>query len=214
MSPMHTKFAARDDGFRFANAFDPRPRRAMPLLKRLTPEQLVIGLCGGMCYAALDYQNSGQPIPRFDRVETLTPALARYLYRRQIESMSPLLLLRLANWLLRDDEYVGRKTCEVELARMRSLINVGLPAVLCLVRTRGLADPTGNHQVIATGYEEIEDGWLRIRLYDPNHPGSEPALIVPERWYPGAPMGQTTGENLRGFFVMAYAPAHPPAPDA
>lgn len=214
MSPMHTKFAARDDGFRFANAFDPRPRRAMPVLKWMTPAQMVIGLCGGMCYAALDYQNSGLPIPRFDRVETLSPALARYLYRRQIESMSPLLLLRLADWLLRDDDYVGRKTSDVELARMRSLINAGKPAVLCLVRTRGLSDPTGNHQVIATGYEETGDGNLRIRLYDPNHPGIEPELLVPEYWYPGAPMSQTTGEPLRGFFVMAYAPSQPPAPDA
>lgn len=213
MSPMHTKFAARDDGFQFANAFDPRPRRAMPLLKRLTPRQMVIGLCGGMCYAALDYQNSGLPVPRFENVEAISPPLLRYLYRRQIESMSPLLLLRLADWLLRSDAYVARKTCTEELVRMRSLINARMPAVLCLVRTRGLGDPTGNHQVIATGYEETEDGNLLIRLYDPNHPGIEPELIVPECWYPGAAMWQTTGEPLRGFFVMAYRPATPPAPE-
>lgn len=214
MSPMHTKFAARDDGFRFPNAFDPRPRRALPLLKRLTPKQMVIGLCGGMCYAALDYQNSGLPVPRFQDVDAISSRLARYLYRRQADSMSPLLLLRLADWLVRSDAYVGRKTCEVELVRMRSLINARMPAVLCLVRTKGLSDPTGNHQVIATGYEETEDGHLRIRLYDPNHPGIEPELIVPEHWYPGAVMAQTTGEPLRGFFVMPYRPAEPPAPGA
>jgi hypothetical protein len=207
---MRTNFAAREDGFRFANAFDLRPRRAMPLLKNLTPGRMVIGLCGGMCYAALDYQRSGQAVPRFEAVDALTPQLTGYLYRRQIESMRPLVLMRLADWLLRDDEYVGRKTCELELVRMRSLLNAGLPAVLCLVRTRGLADPTRNHQVIATGYEETLSGVLRIKLYDPNYPGQETELYVPEQWRADAQIAHSTGEKARGFFVLPYRPAKPP----
>ncbi len=209
MNLKRTQFSSQRDGFRFANAFE--PRRFLPTaLRKRAGRQGLMGLCGGMCYTALDYQRVGLPTPDFRSVETLSGTLLTYLLRRQVQSMSPLMLLRLANWLLRDDEYVGRKTCAQELPRVRRLVDAGLPAVLCLLRTRGLGNPTGNHQVIGTGYEVSDTGWVRLFLYDPNHPGQEPVILVPEGWEGGATMQQSTGEPLRGFFVMAYRPLRPP----
>lgn len=210
MKARRTTFASQKDGFRFRNAFDPRG----PLLKRFNPQPLVMGLCGGMCYAALDYENSGQPVPSFHAPDQLDARLARYLYRRQFESLSPLVLLRLADWIFHADEYVGTKTCAGELPRICQLLDAGLPAVLCLVRTRGLTDPTINHQVTAIGYEVMGENSLRLFLYDPNHPGKETELYLPLRWHPGAEMFQSTGEALRGLFIMPYRPARPPMLEA
>lgn len=209
MNLKRTRFSSQRDGFRFANAFE--TRRFLPAaLRGRASRQGVMGLCGGMCYTALDYQRVGQPTPDFRSVEGLSSPLLTYLLRRQVQSMQPLMLLRLADWLVRDDDYVGRKTCEQELGRVRRLVDAGQPAVLCLVRTRGLGDPTGNHQVIATGYDASLPGWVRLFLYDPNHPGQEPSLLLPAQWTGGEAMQQSTGEPLRGFFVMAYRPSRPP----
>lgn len=210
MTAKRTTFASQENGFHFRNTFDPRGLVRAPLLKKIYPRPLAMGLCGGMCYAALDYQKIGRPTPSFRSVDGLDTRLARYLYRRQFESLSPLVLLRLADWVFHSDAYVGMKTCAGELPKIRRLLDDGLPAVLCLVRTRGLADPTINHQVTAVGYDLLPDATVQLFLYDPNHPGQETRLTLPLVWHPGAQMYQSTGEVLRGLFVMPYTPAQPP----
>jgi regulator of RNase E activity RraA len=70
-----------------------------------------------------------------------------------------------------------------------------------------MTSPTQNHQVVATGYDLDEyNRRVTLFLYDPNHPGKEPELTVgldPD----GDPhIEQSTGEPLRGFFVLDYGP--------
>jgi hypothetical protein len=52
---------------------------------------------------------------------------------------------------------------------------------------------------------------MTVYLYDPNHPGEEPSLAL-DLSHPGQgnSFTQSTGEPLRGFFVIPYASETPP----
>ncbi len=101
------------------------------------------------------------------------------------------------------------RTHETVLAwrSIRASIDAGRPAIVGLVRAIG-ADPRllpRHHQVVAWGYV-VERDRLRLRIYDPNHPGRDDVelrmrLAVDRRW--PATMLQTTGEPLEAFTHLA-----------
>ena len=135
--------------------------------------------------------------------------LYRYLWTRQLHSLSrPTVLLRLFCRMLRSDDRLHRQTIKRELPALRRHIERGEPVVLLPVRARGLSDPTANHQVVAVGYEEEPaTGEVSLPLYDPNHPGSEPRITIKRTPSPERPaLEQSTGERLRGFFILRYRP--------
>ena len=176
------------------------------------------GLCGGMCFAALDYFHAGKPVPDQITVPAIGTDLYRYLWDRQLDTLSLPVILRVIEWMLRDDGDVARLTARREFPKLYRRLDKGNPAVLALIRGRGVEDPTQNHQVVAVGYDFDETTrQLTVYLYDPNHPydpnypGQEPRLTMnlarPSR---GIEAAQSTGEPLRGFFVIAYKPQTPP----
>ena len=89
---------------------------------------------------------------------------------------------------------------------LRTRIDRGDPAVLALIREDLHGNPTENHQVVAVGYELNDlDRTLTIELYDPNHPGKTPSLTADfSNPSGGIDASQSTGEPLRGFFVIDY----------
>jgi len=111
----------------------------------------------------------------------------------------------------RRDRRLDRLTIS-EFLRLRQRLACGVPTPLVLIRSRGAADPTANHQVLAIGYSwEPLTRRATIVLYDPNYPLMEPTLsfvLAPdERLHD---LRQSTGERLRGFFLGYYD--HPKAP--
>jgi hypothetical protein len=84
--------------------------------------------------------------------------------------------------------------------------------VLCLLRTRGLAHPWHNHQAVVTACDEDpRRGLVRLFLYDPNHPCATPLLTL--RLSPSGEivaLAQSSGEPLRGFFLLPYRFRTPP----
>ena len=136
-------------------------------------------------------------------------ALHDYLCLRQLRSLAaPMVPLKILEWMIRDDLDVARRTASREFPKLRRRIAKGNPAVLLLIRAGGLSAPTQNHQVVATGYDLDEaTQQVRIFLYDPNHPGEEPTLDMnvanPKH---GIDLKQSTGEPIRGFFVLNYRP--------
>lgn len=162
-----TAFKPEEHGFKFYNYF--------------TLLGIPYGLCGGMCYAALDYWHAGIPIPT---VTVPPPWLHRYLIKRQVHSTHPLKVwqfmrkrdAQLASWSHKQGERIKRH------------IDAGEPVVLLLIRAKRAI--TQNHQVVATGY----DAEL-LYLYDPNHGLAAIELDT---------LTQTTGEPLRGFYVQRY----------
>lgn len=192
-------------GFRFPNRYL-QPLK-LPLWRSSKWGPIVYGLCGGMCYAALDYYHAGLLVPTRTTVPQPGDALYRYLWKRQMDSLHlPAGALRILRWMFRGDEIIVRTTVQQEFPRLRDSIARAQPPVLLLVQARSWEDPTRNHQVVAVGYD-LDDVAQRatVFLYDPNHPGEESTLHLEL----GSPFGmsmQSMGEIPRGFFVQDYRP--------
>ncbi len=195
---MRTLFTAAQHGFRFRNGF-------------LTPARWVgvrapvVGLCGGMCFAALDAYYANQNVAADEQPPEPGTPLFQRLMKRQTDSLSAKrgrtpVMVTFTQWMLHSDEWMMQQTLMEELPAMRSALQTGRPVVLGLVRAWSLLDWSRNHQVVALGYCE-ENGKVIIPLYDPNHPGFEPVLVVDRR---RRVIHQSTGEFLRGFFVIPY----------
>lgn len=212
MALVRTNFSAKDHGFQFINAFPFSVEFSLPFAGSIDLGHIVYGLCGGMCFSALDHFHTGKPVPAQTSVPDMGTDLHRYLWDRQLDSLSLPVIPKVIEWMLRDDGDVGRLTARREVPKLYRRLNKGNPAVLALIRGRGVEDPTQNHQVVAVGYDFDETTkQLTVDLYDPNHPGQEPRLTMnlarPSR---GIEAAQSTGEPLRGFFVITYKPQTPP----
>jgi hypothetical protein len=208
MPSARSAMEAARHGLPFANryAWEGRAGRIGPI--RLRAMRISYGLCGGMCYAALDYFHAGLDVPPLYYPPAWGTPLHRYLLRRQIDSWRWLWVpLRTLWWMLSSDRSVARATLRRQLPRLLSSLDRGEPAAIVLIRLhRG--DPTINHQVVVIGYEcELPTERVRLALYDPNHHGFEVTLALnadPEaETLDGI---QSTGEPVRGFFVLPYRP--------
>lgn len=210
-----SNFQSLSNGFRFVNRFalpfstDIR----LPIVGEIDLSKVVYGLCGGMCFAALDYFNSGKPMPAYTQVDQLPPGYLSYLWERQLDSLGLVVLPRVIEWMLRSDKDVAVRVSRYEVPKLRRQLDQGKPVVLALVRGRGVEDPTQNHQVLVTGYD-LDDATqqMALYLYEPNYPGMVPTLNLslahPSQ---GLQLTQSTGEVNRGFFVISYSPQQPPA---
>jgi hypothetical protein len=177
---MLTQFIPDKDGFHFQNDFK---NDFIPALDIHTN-----GLCGGMSYSALDYFYSKIPIPQQQFRPANGTKLHSYLYNRQATSI----LSNVDKWTeigfnpfgTRDTEFfnwgLSAKKGE-RIAELQELIDSGRPAVLGLQGDGS----TGNHQVVAFGYEmgnykgdlgpHKED--FKIFVCDPNYPNKTRRLI-------------------------------------
>jgi len=197
------RFTAAENGFRFPNQFLTKARWS-------GIRAPIVGLCGGMCYAALDGFYDDIPMqPTTDPPQAGTP-LYGYLYNRQMDSLKARkgrlpAFMRITQWMMLSNSELVRRTLTEEAPLLRHSISRGEPAVLALIRARSIWNWAQNHQVLALGYSIDALGAITISLYDPNHPGFEPTLSLDlhDRW-----ISQSTGERLRGFFVMPYEVRH------
>jgi len=213
MSRASTAFSPSTHGFRFTNRFDYSFDFELPLVGKVDLGELVLGLCGGMCFVALDYFYAGGSIPSGTRGPAKGTQLRRHLEARQLESLAPPAgILKVLNWMVLPDGEVARLTAGRESRKLRTRIDRGEPVVLALIREGRVGNPTKNHQVVATAYQFDEQmRQLKIDLYDPNHPGRAPNLAF-DLSNPalGIAAKQSSGEALRGFFVIHYQRRTPP----
>jgi hypothetical protein len=212
MTLVDTNFSVQDHGFLFPNRFEFSFDFELPFVGSIDLGDIVFGLCGGMCFSALDHYHAAMPIPTQTTVPEMGTDLYHALLDRQIDSFHlPRGVMRVLEWMLREDEDVGRLTTWREIPILRKQIDKGKPVVLALIRVRGIADPTHNHQVVARAYDFDETSkQLEIPIYDPNHPGQEPHLSFNlSSLSSGISPQQSTGEPLRGFFVIPHKPQAP-----
>jgi hypothetical protein len=214
MGLVSTNFNPPTHGFQFVNYFEfPDLFQVnLPFLPAKGLGELVYGLCGGMCSGALDYFNAGKQVPAEKEVDNIQLRLFRYLWVRQMNTLSPQVLEKLFTWVILDTRILARKIAQDEVPAVLQSIDKGIPCILVLIRSRGRLQITQNHQVLAIAYDHnpaTKD--LTIRLYDPNHPRLTPVLTMNlSRPHLGIKLVQSTGEPLRGFFKIETALASPP----
>ncbi len=202
-----TDFSPRKHGFKFVNSFSIDKSKF-----RLGKGKLHFGLCGGMSLCALRSFNKGETMPTQRTPPRSGTPRFRELFLRQTETLLPRTWGRFLRWQIRPDRppigsryCVGASTRGQWQKKLRPRLKKGKPTILGLIRSKGLrGDPSRNHQVLAIGYKfnsATKD--LAVSLYDPNHPGKTVEITMnfkdPAK---GIRPKQSTGEKLRGFFVI------------
>ncbi len=216
-SPVLTKFDPKTNGFKFANTFS---NDFVPVLDIRTG-----GLCGGMCFTALDYFLIGWEIPNQDYRPANGTTLQQYLYNRQVTSITT--PSNLARWGELGFNPAGARNTEffywgldsTRIGALRKSIDSGMPAPLSL---QGAEGRSSNHQVLAIGYDMgrylgdmgayQED--FRIYIYDPNYPG-ETKMLAPDLnaqvWVEHDDKDHLIpGTGWQSYFVADYSPNPPP----
>lgn len=163
------------------------------------------------CLAALDYC-AGKAIPVFTAVDSISLKLFLYLWERQFDSLRKGIVAKVIRWMLRADNSLARSTARWQIHKVRDRIDNGEPAVLALIRVKGISDPAKSHQVLAPGYDfDQSTEKMTISLYDPNYPGQTPGLTMNlAKPSEGIEVAQSSGEPVRGFFVIDYGRQTPP----
>ena len=216
-------------GFRFANRWPPGPTVTFgPFDPRVVGiGDAADGLCGGMVATVRDLFEGGVVPPPDTEPPAQRSVRFRWIVRRQVQSLDwlrvPLRYYDLQAF--RPDPpagiaaLLGREPARVvalrdEWPRIRADVEAGLLSVIGLVRVAGWSPRAlaTNHQVLAWAYEE-DAGSVRIRIYDPNHPGRDDVELRAAVDSSGARpseesvrLSQSTGEPLLGFFRQPYAP--------
>ena len=206
MGKVQTSFSAVTNGFEFVNFFELRlpVRFELPLVGKIDLNRVVFGLCGGMCFTALDYFYARQNPPQYSRPQDIELPLMTYLSERQLDSLSIPVLLKIVDWMSQGDGELARRVIRSELPALRRSLDKGKPQVLCLIRAGAGGNLTHNHQVVAAGYDlDEKPGSMVISLYDPNHPMAGPVITV-SLTQDDFHISQSTGEPLRGFFIIPY----------
>lgn len=210
-----TRFRSKNHGYPFRNRFNNDVISGVDVRTS--------GLCGGMSFSAIDYFKKSYPIPGRDYRPATHTKLHDYIYKRQVASLKN----DVARWAeLKADPTFGLRNKEFfnwglqgfgggRLQELRAKIDRGEPAPLGLA-AYGSTGP-GDHQVVAIGYNlgrykgdlkaHKED--LRIRIYDPNHPGEELTLVpdvAAQKYY----YLEHPHEYWRTYFVANYNRVTPP----
>ena len=213
MALVQTPFVPKEHGFHFPNSFESAilSRIKLPVVKP-TLGELIYGLCGGMCFAALDYFYAKKPVPPTTKVDEINYKLFRYLWERQLDTIPAPILVKLVKWMVYADSTVMRRVIAEETPLLKASIDKGNPVVLALVRESGLGNPTLNHQVVAVAYDfDPASQQMILHLYDPNWPGQMPRLTFNlSKPTEGIATSQPTDTSPRGFFVIPYERQTPP----
>jgi len=200
-----TNFIPENDGFHFINSF-----KVKPDIFGIDFGEWNMGLCGGMCASALSRFSKGEASPD----DLITPHGKTSLYdelkKRQIKTMSPKMLAKMAefqgapdNIKTKRNRSIGQRTQD-EWPIIKSTIDGNTPLILVLIRSTGLlGNPTNNHQVLAVGYDfnpPTKD--LRLYVYDPNKP-DETQTISLNVGLPGGSLDLVDSASplTRGLFV-------------
>jgi len=175
-----TAFKVEKHGFHFHNSFS-----VDNIVNEITGVDFDLlidwnyGLCGGMCWAALDRYYGKEMIPE----RTTTPQegnLFRELVRRQIDflkkgwTISKTLLyqsLPTHGDNIPDEGSLGYKTQINEWPKIKEKLKDGIPVTMVLIRVLNPFLLAKNHSVVAIGYHyDTETKQVKIYAYDPNHP--------------------------------------------
>ncbi len=206
-----TSFSPALHGFHFDNSFT-----LQPSIFDLELGSWDMGFCGGMCAAATNRFNIGEPIPNDTAAPIDGSSLFEELLKRQKRTMPIEIIRKVYDWQRRPDEGGWNKPHSLgyltkqEWSSLKVDLDAGHPTILVLIRVEGyVANVSKNHQVLAIGYEwnpVTKD--LAIQVYDPNDHGKINTLSM-NLGLPNSKLraSDSTGKRLRGFFINTAGPA-------
>ena len=141
------------------------------------------------------------------------------------------MILRFARWMLLPDGGMNGtyRLTLAEWGKIRAGLDANrlIPLGLLVKKAANIQEISRyvwhNHQVLAYGYRENEDGSVDIRVYDPNCPEKDDVTIHAERVQVGEQDGGPVyglscherdcivkRHGLHGFFAIPYEPVDPP----
>jgi hypothetical protein len=219
-------FTPLSNGFNFQNKFMGFPvlldkfPRINSLISRLARNNCY-GLCGGMCFAVLDYYYSGKEIPSASFPPKQGTNLHAYLSKRQNDTYGfwGKIIVKFVCWSIKTDFQLQERIYKEFLTTLHFL-DKDQPVVLGIVYVH-ISKTIAiwmNHQVIAYRYENnLENS--TIFLYDPNFPGRDDIVIEffkTNNEYQCFQKSRQSGKVLaiRGFFVIPYSSIEPPDVEA
>ncbi|MGH7476266.1 MAG: hypothetical protein ACRELD_08250, partial [Longimicrobiales bacterium] len=203
-------FIPSQHGFPFASHFS-IPGQLLGLGAPLSP---AFGLCGGMCWAALDRFLAGRAVAR----DLVPPGPAHPLFlellQRQANALARSDWARVVTWqrLAAEGGRPGDPgTAELtrrEWLKARRSLDAGVPVLLWVVRTSGVfANPSENPQVLAYRYDH-DRAARRVSLwvYDPTRPGQDTVRLTFRAGPRGGALEATLAarERVHGFFAVPY----------
>lgn len=219
-------FKPSKDGFKFPNRFPGIPLPG-PLEKLIDTSKSVHGLCGGMVFTVIDHYKARKPVPAVGDIPAEQTSLYKYLATRQLESWGRMQtqVLRYVHWMTFSDEKAQEETLDSWIDAKKRIDEDDF-AVLGLVYNdiRESLRVWDNHQVLAYGYTEYDDGSIRIHLYDPNYPKHDDIYVLARQTsvkkakaggkLKGMTAAQYRGDkklhNIHGFLVVPYEFSTPP----
>jgi hypothetical protein len=225
-----TRFLPSKNGFHFDNRFEPTPTYLNTFLGPIKIGDASKGLCGGMVFAALDFFNAGMPIPSEENLPE-NHELFEYVVKRLVQSFDlpfgPMKYIELMHPNYPDGKTsrgrygvipAGRawRMIRVEWPKIKVKLDAGIPCPLGLVRIKStnLKKLGDNHQVLAYGYELINDE-LTLYIYDPNYHGKDKVTMSLNISDPDHPtqVRYWRNEKVNCFFLGDYAFSMPPGVD-
>jgi hypothetical protein len=215
-----SSFLPSRSAFQFANTFKGLPLPDV-LEKLIDTSKSVHGMCGGMCFAAIDFARAGKSPPPLTDAPAEGTRLYQYLWERQLASWGVLStqVLRYVFWMSLSDQQAQAES-RSEWAQVRRRLRRGELTVLGLVYVdlRESLAVWDNHQVLAYGSTEQSNGAIHIHVYDPNFPRRddiylEAKPVKVDKKTRGLTTVQVIGPKrkpVHGFFVVPYEYTPPP----
>jgi hypothetical protein len=179
-------FNPSTDELHFDNSFTFPFFVTIPGIGRVNLSQ-AYGLCGGMAYTVRDIFEARMSPPSTSSVPSMGSPLWNYIVRRLLDSLPPAMVARniaLSSPAMPDhDTWIARGRAWVmimdEWPLVKADLDAGRPSPLGLIKVKSFnpIDVTGNHQVLAWGYDLNGDD-LTLHLYDPNHHDEDVTLSL------------------------------------
>lgn len=200
----HTTFVPSTHGFHFRNGISIVPKFLRSIFDP------AFGVCGGMCWAALDRYFAGEPIPSTTTTPLPGSPLYKELFWRQMDTTASWRWLKVVAWQNTSNKKLAELTRN-ELPKVIKSIDKGIPITLCLIQGRPITSfPTCNHQALAIGYRfDSSPTDIYLDIYDSNRPDKDTATLymtgkgTNDSWKTYVPNTKDV-EKLRGFFVIPY----------
>jgi murein DD-endopeptidase MepM/ murein hydrolase activator NlpD len=208
MIKVQTGFHPAYHGFLFKNEFsEPLPIvYKLPFGGSIETNQVLDGLCGGMCFTALDYYYGESGPPSFTDPADVDLKLRVYINDRHLEVIKIEHILEMLQWMVMEEKKSAARMARYEIPKLKRTLEKGEPVPLILIRENQTHGSVPNHCVVAYGYAlDEENKNLNIQVYDPNYPDQETNLsVTPHRSENGFSLTLSEGDSIMAFFSIPY----------